>query len=112
MKDLVCVKVLQAKAHFKEEFPNDLLLKHLSHLPFQVETEISLFAVLHDDIELLCLFVQDSSHHIMLGLLVIVLHYVRMVQLLKNVDLADDLVPLSFTHTTIVQLFPNQDLAI
>jgi hypothetical protein len=50
--------------------------------------------------------------HINVDLLVVVPHDVRMVELFQDVDLSDDLLPLSIAHPAIVKLLPHQDLAI
>ncbi len=47
-----------------------------------------------------------------MDLLVVVPHNVRMVELFQDVDLSDDLLPLSIAHPAIVKLLPHQDLAI
>ena len=39
---------------------------------------------------------------------IIVFHYVGMIKFAQNVDLADNLLLLLFTHYTVVKLFPNK----
>ncbi len=45
-------------------------------------------------------------------LLIVVSDDIRMIELLEDVDLADDLLSLSITHPAVVKLFPDEDLAI
>jgi hypothetical protein len=45
-------------------------------------------------------------------LLVIVLHYIGVIELPQYVDLANDLVPLSVAHSTKVDLLPHQYLTV
>ena len=45
-------------------------------------------------------------------LLIVVSDDIRMIELLEDVDLADDLLSLSITHTAVVELFPDEDLSI
>jgi hypothetical protein len=45
-------------------------------------------------------------------LLIVVSDNIRVIKLLEDVDLADDLLSLSVAHPTVVELLPDQDLAI
>lgn len=44
------MQVPESKAHFDEELPNFALIKCSTHLPFEVLAQISIFTVLHDNV--------------------------------------------------------------
>lgn len=46
------MQVLEAKTHLNEEFPDGLLIDSLAHLLLEEEPKVSLFAPLHDDVDL------------------------------------------------------------
>ena len=69
---------------------------------------VSIFTVLHYYEQLLCLLVKNPKLHLVsLILLVIVFHYIGMIELLQYLDLSDQLLPLSFTHPLIEYLLPH-----
>lgn len=52
MQNLVRMQILNTHTHFQKELPNSTFCQLFSHLPFEVESEIPIFTVFHDDVYL------------------------------------------------------------
>jgi hypothetical protein len=106
----------QSLQKLREYLPNNILwdivsflftfLNQLGHVP--------ILTIFHNNVNSLCFLINYSTNNIKITicLLFIILDNVRVVKLAEDVDLIHDLYFFSFIHFTIVNLFPDQDLAI
>ena len=51
MQNLICVQIMQPKAHFDKELPYLCLVESSTHLSFEIFAKITVFTVFHDDVD-------------------------------------------------------------
>jgi hypothetical protein len=96
---------LQRRGHFRENFPDELLVRPgaLAQVIPNDARHVPATAVLHHDVDLLRLAVDDA---------VVVANDVLVRQLAQDVDFAHQLFLLLRVHCAVVQFLPNQHFAI
>ena len=102
---LPTVALKQSKVHLCQYFPchffRNVLLRFLAS--FDQSSHVSLLTILHNDIDAARLLVDDA---------IVVADDVWMPEITQNIDFRYKLLFFFFTHSTIVELFPNENASI
>lgn len=105
VEDLLRVDVVEGDHELLEDLPDDLLGHVLVGLAalFDKAGDVAVLAVLHDDVDLLVVLVDDA---------VLLAHYLFVIQLAQDVNLVYKLLAFLLVHLVLDDLLPHLEFVV